>query len=215
MIITETFEDNYFKVSYGIRPCVGEIVSGDDVVLLRHESYILIGIIDGLGHGKKAAAVAQDLKKYIQQHHFLPLDELLTQAHEAFKGTQGAVVTLAKITNNGDAEFCAIGNAETRVFSRNRNIILLPKDGAIGIRSRKIESTRWDLQNNESLLMFSDGLSRQILKPTSNCNFLYPSGVDINRAINNYGKSYDDVSLIYIHKLMPNNHDRHSDNSYA
>lgn len=207
MIITETFEDNYFKVCYGIRPCSGEIVSGDDVVLLRYASYILLGIIDGLGHGKKAASVAQDLKKYIQEHHFLPLDELLTKAHEAFIGTQGAVVSLVKIANNGDAEFCGVGNTETRVFSRHRNVILLPKDGAIGIRTRKIESTRWDLQNAESLIMFSDGLSRQVLKPTSGCNFFSPNAVDINKAIDNYGKSYDDVSLIYIHKLMPNNHD--------
>lgn len=207
MIITETFEDNYFKVCYGIRPCAGEFVSGDDVVLLRYDSYILLGIIDGLGHGKKAAIVAQDLKNYIQEHHFLPLDELLTNAHEAFKGTQGAVISLVKIFNHGEAEFCGIGNAETRVFSRNRNIILLPKDGAIGIRSRKIELTRWDLQNSESLIMFSDGLSRQILKPNSGCTFSNPNLVDIHKAINNYGKSYDDVSLIYIHKLMSNNHD--------
>ena len=201
MIITETFKDDFFECFYGIRPCVGQILSGDEIVLCRQADYIVVGVIDGLGHGKKASEVAQNIKAYIQEHHFLALDTLLSQAHEVFKGSQGAVVALAKIFANGQAQYIGLGNIETRLLSSQRNLILLPRDGALGIRSRRIEMTLWQMEANEILLFYSDGISNQIMKE-GNLPFIR-STADIQRNIEIFGKSHDDAALFYLHKLTP------------
>ncbi len=201
MIITETFKDDFFECFYGVRPCVGQILSGDEIVLCRQADYIVVGVIDGLGHGKKASEVAINIKDYIQEHHFLPLDTLLSQAHELFKGSQGAVVALAKIFADGQAQYIGLGNIETRLLSSQRSLILLPRDGALGIRSRRIEMTLWQMQANEILLFYSDGISNQIMKE-GNLPFIR-STADIQRNIEIFGKSHDDAALFYIHKLTP------------
>lgn len=201
MIITETFKDQFFECFYGVRPCIGQVLSGDEIVLLRQEEYIIVGIIDGLGHGKKASEVAKSLKTYFEAHHFLALDTLLLQAHEAFKGSQGAVVGLAKIFNDGKAQYIGLGNIETRLISAQRSLILLPRDGALGIRSRRIEMTQWQMEPNEMLLFYSDGISNQIMK---DANLLHiRSTTDIQRNIEIFGKSHDDAALFYLHKLTP------------
>lgn len=203
MIITNEYKDEVFQAFYGLRPYIGESVSGDEVVFSRQADYILVGIIDGLGHGKKAATVAQNMRDYFHDNHHLTVDTLLSQAHEAFKGSQGAVVALAKIHNNGQAEYIGLGNIEARVINSTRNMILLSRDGALGIRSRKIEAISWQMENNEILVLYSDGLSSQMLKTNTHGLPFIRSTNDIYKTIDTFGKAHDDVSLVYLHKLTP------------
>ncbi len=204
MTITNFHKDEAFQLFYGIRPCIGEVLSGDEVILLRHQNGIFFGIIDGLGHGKKAATVAQEIKDYCLQHYHLPLTALLTQAHEFFKGSQGAAIALCHVQNDGQAEYIGLGNVETRVLTPNaqRQVVLLPRDGALGIRSRTIQSTAWQMQDGESVVMHSDGISSQILKNAPNSLHIHHIQ-DMRSTIDQYGKSHDDAALLYLHKPTP------------
>lgn len=203
MIITNEYKDDIFQAFSGIRPYIGETVSGDEVVFSRQADYILVGIIDGLGHGKKAATVAQSMRDYFHSFHDLAVDTLLSKAHEAFKGSQGAVVALAKIYNNGQAEYIGIGNIEARIINTNRNAILLSRDGALGIRSRKIEAINWKMEANEILVLYSDGISSQMLKTNTHGLPFIRSTADVQKTIEAFGKAHDDVSLVYLQKLTP------------
>lgn len=205
MTITNSLKDDQFHLLYGIRPCIGEVLSGDEIILHRHEYGIFFGIIDGLGHGKKAAAVAQDIRDYCLQFYHLPLAVLLTQAHEHFKGSQGAAIALCHVQNDGQAEYIGLGNVETRLLHNNntpRPIVLLPRDGALGIRLRTIQSTIWQMLDGESIVMYSDGMSSQLLKNSPpSLHIHHPS--DIRSTIDQYGKSHDDAALLFLHKPMP------------
>jgi phosphoserine phosphatase RsbX len=204
MTITNSHKDDSFHFFYGIRPCIGEVLSGDEVIFLRHEHGTFFGIIDGLGHGRKAATVAQEIKEYCLSNYQLPLTTLLTQAHEFFKGSQGAVIAICHIYNDGQAEYIGLGNVETRLLSPNpqRQIVLLPRDGALGIRSRTIQSTQWQMLEGESIVMYSDGISSQVLKANPNNLHIYHVA-DIRNVIDQYGKSHDDAAFLYLHKPMP------------
>lgn len=205
MILAEKFKDDFFEGYYGVRPCTGEILSGDTVVLTRQPTHILVGLIDGLGHGKKAAEVAKNLKAYLEEQPDIPLDTLVLNAHEAFKGSQGAVVALARIFHDGQAEFVGLGNIEARILNSQRNVILLSRDGALGIRTRKIELVRWHMEPHEILLLYSDGISSQILKNNTHALPFIRNANDLQAAIEKYGKAHDDASLLYLQKLTPPN----------
>ncbi len=205
MTITNSHKDDIFQLFYGVRPCIGEVLSGDEIVFLRHEHGTLFGIIDGLGHGKKAATVAQEIRDFCIARYQLPLTALLTQAHEFFKGSQGAAIALCQVSNDGQAEYIGLGNVETRVLSLNaqQQIVLLPRDGALGIRSRTIQSTSWQMLDGDAVIMYSDGVSSQILKASPSNNLHIYHIADIRNIIDQYGKSHDDAAFLYLHKPMP------------
>ncbi len=61
-------EDPPVESAFFIRPARGERVSGDEVLLERRGNLVLVGVVDGLGHGKPAHAAATEAKKYLRAH---------------------------------------------------------------------------------------------------------------------------------------------------
>jgi len=199
MTKTYQMEDDYFSIHYGIRPYVGERHSGDVVVIVRTEEYVLLGVIDGLGHGKEAADIAQKIKSYIETHSHEAVDILLQNAHEHFKGSRGAVIGLAKIQNSGSLNYVGIGNISCKIISNTKEFTLLSKDGALGLRSRNISTIQAEIKKGERLIMYSDGISNELFRskyrlPNKGSKQL------ISTIIEKFGKGHDDVSLIYLNK---------------
>lgn len=200
--MTRTYEmkDDSFLIYYGVRPFEGERVSGDEVVIVRTDDYVLVGIIDGLGHGEAASFIAKKIKTYIQDYHSQPIDMLVKNAHEQFKGSRGAVVGIAKIQNNGDMGFVGLGNISCKIMGKTQEFPLLSKDGALGIRSRTISITKAKIKKGEQLIMYSDGISNKLFR-TPHQLPKRGSKELINKIIDNFGKQYDDASLIFLNKI--------------
>ena len=194
------WNDDDFHVAHAVRSCYGEQVSGDEVILVRADDYLLLGVIDGLGHGKEAADVAERVKIYIEEHHHLGFETLIQNAHQYFLGSRGVVLGLAKIFVDGDFEFIGIGNIRARVISEKDRLELVSKDGALGVRMRSslfLQKTK--MQKGDRLVMYSDGVSNRIFR--ENVSFPRAGSLQfIQTIIEKYGKEHDDASIIYLIK---------------
>lgn len=200
-VVTEEWKDDHFCLAHAVRPCQGEYISGDEILFQRKADYAIFGVIDGLGHGRAAAEVAQAVRIYFEEKEGTKdLIELVKTAHQNFLGSRGAVIALVKVFNNGDLEYLGIGNIRARIIrSHDDQIELIPKDGALGIRMRTISSCKEKLNNGDRLLLFSDGVSRNLIRQKS----LMPKRNPIkfvHNVIKSFGKMHDDASVIYLIK---------------
>ena len=77
------------------RSLPGEAISGDLHLVVPFPGGVLVGAVDGLGHGKEAAAVARVAAETIRMHAQEPIANLFLLCHRALRGSRGAVMTLA------------------------------------------------------------------------------------------------------------------------
>jgi len=69
--------------------------SGDQYAVFPDASGVLIAVVDGLGHGKEAAAAAHAAIGELQKHRGRPLERLVDQCHERLQGGRGVVMSRA------------------------------------------------------------------------------------------------------------------------
>src|SRR6202790_3048400 len=77
------------------RPYGGEAVSGDLDVVACYPGGVLAAVIDGLGHGPKAAAAAGAAAAVLRRQPGETVMDLMGLCHEALRRTRGAVISLA------------------------------------------------------------------------------------------------------------------------
>lgn len=198
MIRTSGGTTDSFEYWYGTRPFEYEWLCGDAAFAVETPDGLLLGLIDGLGHGRKAAEVAAEMQQFFEKHGELPLDELLRQAHEAFRGSQGAAVLLVRLFRSGELEQIGVGNVSCRIVSEMGapGTMLLSKDGALGLRMRSTEMFKSRLQPGEGLLLYSDGISEDLIRSNYRLPMRNSSGL-IETLIERFGKRHDDASVLY------------------
>ena len=97
------------------RPLPGQRVNGDAFVIKAWERKMLVGVIDGLGHGQFASRAALSARSYVETHYDLPLDDLFQGVDRACKATRGVVMTLALFDwGLSKVSLAAVGNVEVR-----------------------------------------------------------------------------------------------------
>ena len=85
-------------------------------------------------------------------------------------------------------------------MGNTQSLPLISKDGALGIRSRRISITKAKIEKGDRLIMYSDGISNKLFR-TPNRLPKRGSKELVNRIIDDFGKSYDDASLIFLNKI--------------
>jgi len=200
-----------YDLGYGYRPFKHELHCGDAVFAIQSEDdSLLTGIIDGLGHGRKAAEVSRAMQAFFVEHPNLPVDALLLRAHEQFRASQGAVVGLVRLFGDGKIQYVGVGNIACRLVSAQgkARMSLLSKDGVLGLRLRGTEIQTAQLMTGESFVLYSDGISEDIIRS----DFRFPLRVNepvLTKIIETFGKWHDDVSFLLctpntvIHPLTP------------
>jgi hypothetical protein len=149
--------------TYRSRPKIGEVASGDAVVARVGPSSSLFAVIDALGHGPVAEAVA---KKAMAVLESVALDrgvvEPLEAVHEALRGTRGAALTLGIHRHGTRTIECAgVGNVSARGLVRS--IAFAPTPGVLGSKLGKPRSVTLDMRAGDALLVVSDGIPRRAI----------------------------------------------------
>ncbi|MBL8682502.1 MAG: SpoIIE family protein phosphatase [Myxococcales bacterium] len=149
------------RVVFRTRPKVGESANGDAGVVRKTEAHTMFAVVDALGHGVVAQAVADRARAALSG---AALDRgvvsLIEQAHEALKGTRGAALTLGVYTaGTRSIELAGVGNVQVRSLSRSLPFVAAP--GVVGSRVSRVRSTTIELLPNETVLIASDGLPRR------------------------------------------------------
>jgi serine phosphatase RsbU (regulator of sigma subunit) len=150
-----------FTIGARMVPMRGEHISGDAWAFVRFGQSLAVTVVDGLGHGPKAALAARAaLTAFYDCIHSVGPAQALKLAHQALRSTRGAVMAAAIIDPvAGNLCYAGIGNISASVHTPDALIRLASNDGTVGfgIRTPRESSHPWS--RNATLVMNSDGLS--------------------------------------------------------
>jgi anti-sigma regulatory factor (Ser/Thr protein kinase) len=184
------------EVAFVNRPCRGELVSGDAVAITEADGGVLIGVVDGLGHGREANVAAKAAVRLIRERGTLQLEQLMIQVNERLARTVGAAVSLCWIDlGSGAFRYAAVGNTVLRLEGDTSRRIAATA-GTVGTRLQRVRVETATLQEGEVLLIHSDGISeRATFKDYPQLRF-HGAAVIADRVVSRYGKRHDDAAVV-------------------
>ncbi|WP_236517281.1 phosphoserine phosphatase [Sandaracinus amylolyticus] len=176
-----------------VRPFPGETACGDDVVVVRSESAILIAVIDALGHGERAAEVARALRASLEGADLsLGLRALFDRAHTALRGTRGAAMT-AVLLRASELEACGVGNVALR--SEGLALSFVPTPGVVGVRMPRLRPVVSARAPGARIVLASDGISTRMSLSDARSR---DAAQACRELFDLHAKDHDDVSLAVI-----------------
>lgn len=141
------------------RRCAAE--NGDAFVIRESQAALLVGLIDGLGHGEPAQKAALAAQTYVQKHFDQPLDKIFAGASRACSATRGVVMALARFPSNTHLSFASVGNIEARVSGSCRVPFPVHR-GILGAGETCVETPvkleEFDWNPETVLVLHTDGL---------------------------------------------------------
>jgi negative regulator of sigma-B (phosphoserine phosphatase) len=145
-------------------PKEGETANGDAVVVREERDIRLIAVIDALGHGPKAQAVADAAGELLRNVSMAQgVEMIMRHLHEGLHGTRGVAAMVCLLTPPARAsglcqlEGCSVGNVDMRFKLSNMPMMLSP--GVLGSRLERVKVFSGQLFDAERLAIFSDGIA--------------------------------------------------------
>jgi phosphoserine phosphatase RsbX len=146
-------------------PMPGETVSGDRYWAGAASNGMLFAVMDGLGHGREAAAASDIAIATLDRFAGNPLIELLSRCHEALRGTRGVTMSLAEFdTENALLSWMGVGNVEASVLHRGAGLPcdkLLLRNGVVGNQLPPLRTATQALRPGDILMMATDGVAAE------------------------------------------------------
>jgi len=160
------------------RPCCGEAVSGDGVLVAVNHGRAVATVVDGLGHGSAAAIAAQRALEAVRESGDEDVVVLIERCHVALRETRGAVMSVAAIDRaRGSMSWIGVGNVEGRIVRAPHGhdthaaaLVLSP--GVVGHELSSLRATTVGLKRGDLLVMATDGVDRRYadgLRPSGSC----------------------------------------------
>jgi serine phosphatase RsbU (regulator of sigma subunit) len=154
----------------------GQTESGDQYVVEPVSNGLLVAVVDGLGHGPKAAKVAKKTVDILQTHiapftngvasvaRTVSVATLLKHCHEGLRGTRGVVMSLAYIdVRHNTMTWLGIGNVNALLLTPKggKNPArewLLVRGGVVGYHIPTLRPDTLPISPGDVLVFATDGL---------------------------------------------------------
>lgn len=152
-------------LNYGVlsRPKLSEHVNGDSFLSMHVRNGLLVGVIDGVGHGVHANQAATTARHYIEKHGDSALLDIFRGVERACLATRGVVMALVLFDWRQNLfQFASVGNIEIKLFNGGREkprFIL--RRGIVGKNAPLPVVTENPWQSGDMLALHSDGISTQ------------------------------------------------------
>jgi serine phosphatase RsbU (regulator of sigma subunit) len=141
------------------RPHPAYEVNGDAHMVERRDNFILVSIVDGLGHGPDAAKASRRAIEVLAGNDWGNVADLLRKCHYALQPTRGAAMALARIDlNQARLTYCGVGNIEARLIGRTSSRPI-SYNGIVGSILPHFQVFEYSFQPGDLVLMHSDGIS--------------------------------------------------------
>ena len=179
-------------------PKQGETLSGDAAIIRSCDGIVLLAVIDALGHGPLAAAVADKGCDYLLSAQLNKgVRPIMEGLHDALRGPRGAAAMCCVIA--GDRlEGCGVGNVEMRVVTSRIPVVLTP--GIVGVRHQPLRVFEGALVKGTRILMFSDGVS-SVMSITQYCALQTEAAC--RAMMERYRRPQDDAILLIVDAYPP------------
>lgn len=187
------------RVAVAARPYPGESVNGDRCSIQCGAGAVRIAVIDGLGHGKDAAAAAQAADDALAAHPDLPVQDALMLCHRALTGTRGAAITIARIDpERGQLTYAGIGNVEGRLWQEDREQRLTIHRGIVGAVVPTVRPITLALGSDWYLLLHTDGISGRFTLTPGPFNGEESAQEVAERLLDEWSRPMDDATVAMI-----------------
>lgn len=142
----------------------GQSESGDLEIVQPIPHGMLLGVVDGLGHGMEAAIAAKEAIKTLRTAPERSVVPLVKSCHEALKNTRGATMSLAVVnTDENTMTWLGIGNvegalirAEPRSTPAAESLLLRP--GVVGYILPPLACAVLAIAKGDLLVFATDGI---------------------------------------------------------
>jgi negative regulator of sigma-B (phosphoserine phosphatase) len=143
----------------------GETVSGDRHWAGPVANGMIFAVIDGLGHGRAAAAAAKIAVAMLQQYAGDPLTDLLHRCHESLRGTRGVAMSLAEFnTDEAMLRWIGVGNVEGALLHLEPELPsdkILLRNGVVGSHLPMLRAEELPIRPGDILTMVTDGVTTE------------------------------------------------------
>lgn len=177
--------------------------NGDSFVIVRGEDYVLVGVIDGLGHGPPAQLAAQTARRFVESHAEQSLEALFQGADYACHGTRGCVMALARFDwRLGKMLFASVGNIEARVVGALRPFNFTIRRGIIGLSAPKALVTEHEWLHS-MLVLYSDGVRSHWSWADFSELADKPATIIAQELLRRLAKPEDDATVLIVKGIQP------------
>lgn len=133
--------------------------NGDSFIIRHEHQTILVGVIDGLGHGLPAHRASQHARRYIKTHTGQSLRQLFRGVERACRNTRGVVMALARFDLEAETVTVgSVGNVETTVLNTPKPMNVITPRGVLGANAPQPAIREWDWDRSFLFVMHSDGV---------------------------------------------------------
>lgn len=185
-----------------VRPYEGETLAGDAVLLQWEAQGLFVAVIDVLGHGRDAHALAvrlgESVVQWLSRVSVPSAKESLAVLHQAACGTRGAIAGVAWLDGRTcQGNVAGIGNVRCRLFGSVTKSVPFG-DGVLGSRMRSPIQTAFGLLPGDVFLLFSDGITDRFSVNEYSTLTLDPAPVIAFNLVRRFGKAHDDASCAVV-----------------
>jgi len=187
-----------------IRALTGNEISGDGYIVKILKDKALVAAVDGLGHGKDAAEASGIAVNAIENFKSEDPILIIRHCHEALKGSQGAVLSLAIFNaKNNSMTWLGIGNVEGILKRSNPEIIpshetLFLTGGILGYHFQSVRPSVLDIRKGDTLVFATDGVrsgfTEEVHPTDSPCQIA-------DQILKNFDKKTDDALVLAVRYL--------------
>ena len=178
------------------RPCLGERVSGDTVVIEHRDEILFLAIVDALGHGPQANAVANQAERFLRSHWRNDVFDTMQRLHLELKGTIGAGAGLCVVDRIvREMRYTGVGNTILRTFG-SQATRLVSTDGIIGGRFRTPAVQAAPLNESGIILLYTDGVSDRFDVEQYPQIHYHSASAIAHKIVASFGKPYDDATCM-------------------
>jgi phosphoserine phosphatase RsbX len=155
---------NFMEFGIAAAAVEGQSESGDIHVRQYVRDCLLLGVIDGIGHGDSAAAAALTASSVLESHPSDALETLAEMCHDVLRSTRGAVMSLASIFPRlGQMRWLGIGNVQGVVqragaLKGTAQEVLLLRAGVVGARLPSLQVATVPLWPGDTIVFATDGI---------------------------------------------------------
>jgi negative regulator of sigma-B (phosphoserine phosphatase) len=190
--------DERLEQSSLIRPCLGELLSGDAVVIRPLEEGLFVAIVDVLGHGPEAHELTHVIDAYLTRYGSSDVSGVMTRLHQHLKGTRGAAVGLCAIdSSKGRVEYAGIGNTAMRLFGKAETR-LVSQDGVLGQNMRTPRPQTLQLEPGDLIVLYTDGVSDRFTSDDYPGVLRHAPKEVASNIVQRFGKDHDDAACIAV-----------------
>jgi len=147
----------------------GETDSGDLHLVQYFADGVLLGVVDGLGHGEEAAAAGRAAIEVLAESAQDPVISLVERCHERLRPTRGVVLSLASFkAKEKTMTWMGVGNVEGAFLRGDPDAVprqesLLLRSGVVGGSLPRLSASIIPVMPGDMLIFATDGIRNDFL----------------------------------------------------